>query len=331
MATMIQQTTKRNMQAITSACAQNVELQTLIMGTIMQYQEAKKAGCSLHQVGNKKKQGKDEAWESGAGPEAIVIDPAYHYHRNMTQWRKWGVEKLKDLLYYCDSTSMNRIWLTQFKDKDRLYELLEYGWDMKILTDQPDRIPTLNQFMLFDSFKTCYGKLGRRVASIVDEVEGGHIDWKKLGHYSIKYTKPSLQHPDGVLEVTSKTLGQTVVISPEVHHGDSGLEAAVIKRNCSQTEAYIMTKSDTYLIQNFFPKLSRALRKRKTDEDGIAAEVSGGGHRDDGDGAARRVAKAAKVSPGRAQPALATDQPALTAAALEQLDAEGIPSPADEA
>ena len=74
----------------------------------------------------------------------------------------------------------------------------------------------------------------------------------------------------------SNTLLQSCVVDRDVNQGDTGLGEAVLMRNCSQTEAYIMTKSDTDLIQNFFPKLSRTLGKRKTDEDQIASDICGG-------------------------------------------------------
>jgi formylmethanofuran dehydrogenase subunit E len=273
MTAVLQATYKRNLNLIVTACQGNVELQTIVMNTIAQYQETRKkfGAASLADIKPLTKE-KPRA----GGDDDLDLDPTITYHRNMTQYRKWALKHLQDLLYYCDPQHMNRIWLNQFKDKDRLYELLEFAFDLKILVDRPDRAPTLNKLQLFQSFKSCYIKLGKRVAAIADQVEGGHIDWKKLGHYSITYCPPSACNKDGILTVESKTLGESVVVGADVHAGDTGLAAAVLKRNCSQTEAFIMTKSDTYLIQNFFPKLSRTLRRRKTAEDRIASEISGG-------------------------------------------------------
>ena len=107
--------------------------------------------------------------------------------------------------------------------------------------------------------------------------------------------------------------------------------------SCSQTEAYIMTKTDAYLIQNFFPKLSRTLRKRKTDEDHIAAPVSGGSSKEDVVETKSKKARTSSSQQAAAKPPTAivvgddcevtegTEFAPLTAAALEGLSAEDIP------
>mmetsp|Transcript_69082 Transcript_69082/g.178081 ORF Transcript_69082/g.178081 Transcript_69082/m.178081 type:complete len:373 (+) Transcript_69082:75-1193(+) len=333
MSNMIALTTRRNMAAINAAASSNIELQTLIMGAIAQYADAtSKTGLGIQALTAKSKKAKDAADPDDAMQE---LNPNWHYHRNMTQWKKWGTRKLSDLLYYCDPTHMNRIFLAQFKDKDRMYELLEYAWDLKILHDNPDRVPTLNVKQLCESFKATYTKLGSRVAALVESIDGGHIDWQKLGHYSLKYEAPSEDKPDGVMHVTSKTMGQTMLVNPEVYKGDTNLATAVARRNSSQTEAYIMTKTDTYLIQNFFPRLSRSLRKRKTEEDHIAAAISGGGGKTDDDEKNLKKPKLAAKA-GKPESERESEIPpaaggaglvALTADALEALEQEEIPSP----
>ena len=342
MTAVLQATYKRNLNHIVSACQGNVELQTIIMNTIAQYQETKKkhGAASLAEI-------KAIPKEKPRAADDLDLDPRIMYHRNMTQYRKWALRHLQDLMYYCDPKHMNRIWLNQFKDKDKLYELMEYAFDLKILVDRPDRAPTLNKLQLFRSFKSCYYKNGSRIAAIADQVEGGYIDWKKLGHYNLVYCKPSPGHPHGILTVDSSTLQQSCVVDREVHQGDTGLGEAVIMRNCSQTEAYIMTKSDTYLCQNFFPKLSRTLRKRKTDEDQIASDICGGlpaPDRSDEHPGSRKLKWPRTAAPipipadtleqeeGEGAAATVADAPVLgllNANNLQMLDEGQIPSPTD--
>ena len=172
MTAVLQATYKRNLNHIVSACQGNVELQTVIMNTIAQNQETRKkhGAASLADI-------KAIPKEKLRAADDLDLDLRIMYHRNMTQYRKWALRHLEDLLYYCDPKHMNRIWLNQFKDKDKLYELMEYAFDLKILVDRPDRAPTLNKLQLFKSFKSCYYKNGSRIAAIADQVEGGYIDW----------------------------------------------------------------------------------------------------------------------------------------------------------
>lgn len=335
MSNMISLTTRRNMLAINQACSSNIELQTLVMGAISQYESAtRSSGLGIQAMNAQKLKNTKLDARGDLGSE---INPNMNYHRNMTQWKKWGINRLMDIVYFIDPKVMNRIFLQQFTHKDKLFEILEFALDLKILTDNPDRVPTLNVKQLHESFQSCYRKLGSRMTDLVDKIHDGYIDWQKLGHYVLDFAEPTLANPDGVLQVTSRTMGQTVLVNPEVYKGDKNLKDAMVRRSCSQTEAYIMTKTDAYLIQNFFPKLSRTLRKRKTDEDHIAAPVSGGSSKEDDVETKSKKARTSSSQQAAAKPPTAivvgddcevtegTEFAPLTAAALEGLSAEDIP------
>ena len=138
---------------------------------------------------------------------------------------------------------------------------------------------------------------------------------------------------------------QSCVVDRDVHQGDTGLGEAVLMRNSSQTEAYTMTKSDTYLIQNFFPKLGRTLRKRKTDEDQIASDICGGtpapDRSDEHPGSRKWPRTAAPIATpadtqeqeeGEGTAAAVADAPVLgllNANSLQMLGEGQIPSPTD--
>lgn len=282
MASTVMATVKKHMARITKAAEHNLELQTVLLSAIDDYNKDGQ-GSLTEMVAQKKKR------KSGSGlqalgerivasaarddPEDLVKDENETLDRNKSHWGKWSIKLLRNMLYYCSPKHMTQQWLEQFKDKAALLNVLEFAFDVRAMGEAPDKPATLNKAALFKRMRTLYLKLGSRMDSLVGYAEGGFINWKENGVYSVVIT----DDPDPLkvrVEVYSRFLNCTAVLKSDVTQGDLSLKTAQIVQNYSQSTAYLQTTTDTYLIQNLFPQLGRSLRRRVSDSIGVTSEVA---------------------------------------------------------
>ena len=97
----------------------------------------------------------------------------------------------------------------------------------------------------------------------------GHqeVDWKlpQNGQFQRKLL-------DGSIEIYCKMIRKTCIIPEEVRSGDKGPFEGPYE-NFSLYRAYIKSPIDSYLLYTLFPRLSRSLRRRISEETGL---ISGG-------------------------------------------------------
>jgi hypothetical protein len=258
------------MQLITTACTGNMELQQILVNTIKQYEAAKETGELQAFLQPKKRQKK----EVDPAPDPDML-PDKDLNRNQSMFLKWGAPLLKHMLYFAHAGDFNWDTLQSITVKDRLLEIIEYCWDFKIFSLTPDRLNNLKVETLFPSFRQSYLDNGVRFHALKENMDAGHIDWKVHGHYSVRVITVEGSSQEQ-LEVTSKTLKQTVLVPVEVTSGDSTLSTFVIKQNFSQHASFLQTATDTYLCASFFPLLGRTIRRRNSEEQGLVSRFSGG-------------------------------------------------------
>lgn len=147
---------------------------------------------------------------------------------------------------------------------EQFQHLLQYGLDLLIWGDPPDRVGSTNKRALFHSLKSLYQQLGSRFSSL--NFATFPIDWQAAGHYSVNVTG------DNVVQVRCKLLGEVQNIPAQVLGSDLGLFTN-IENNSSIKLAALVTTRDAYNLQNLFPRLCRSLRRRPSDELGATSST----------------------------------------------------------
>lgn len=254
----IQETSRENMKAIQAKVAHNLELQGIILKTISDYEsaqeKAKAQGSSVVEV-VKRKRMNSSAPADGAAPE--IEDTVLR--RGQTVYKNWANKLCSQLLNYLDPEALDLQTLKRIDDLTQYQHLMQYGCDLLLGGDTPDKVGSPNKKLLFQGLKQVYQQLGSRFNSLNFEVLP--LDWQKCGHYMIQVNS-------GKVMLQCKPLGETVEIGQNVLHGDPG-PYTVVENNSSLKLATLVTRKDSYKLQNFFPRLSRSLKRRLSDDLGV--------------------------------------------------------------
>lgn len=295
MAGFVKETNQKNMKSIAEAAAGNVELQTLLLRAISQYREQKTTGEFDLNPAKKARKG----WVGFDDKVRDMMEKTLN--RNQAVLSKWSVDMLKVLIAHGAYGDLPWDWINTLNAKDRLLEVVEFLWDLRVVSSsKPDKVSSLECGTYLPRMRTAYFELGNRGKLIAEHpLDPGHIDWRKAGHYTVAVLDAL---PDGTperFEVFCKILNQRAIVDPAVTRGDSTMKTVVIKQNFSLTAAFLQTVSDTYNISFFFPRLSRSLRKRNSNENHTAGKVPGGAEVNfaaDADVASEGVAESSRAS-----------------------------------
>lgn len=262
----ILETSKENMKVIAEKLANNLELQGIILRTISDYekarQQATEAGTSVAEVVKRKRTTVTPAVDDDAPPEVedIVL------RRGQTVYKNWATKLCSQLLHYLDPQVMDLQTVRRIDDLSQYQHLLQYGCDLLIWGESPDKIGSTQKRVLFAGLKHLYQQLGSRFSDL--DFQALPLGWKVVGHFKV-------QVQDGKVMVLCKRLNETIEIPPGVIHGDPGPYHDV-ENNSSLKLATMVTRKDSYRLQNFFPRLSRSLKRRLSDELGVIAGSSPG-------------------------------------------------------
>lgn len=273
MADMVLGAAKSNMATITITAQENVELQQVLLKTIGEYNTTKESGALKESAFGKKRRASRGLMAASSSGGKVAEATGQVLNRNQSQWKKWSIDLLRALVHHADPERAKWYWLQKLTSKDRLSELVEFLWDIKIHCTRPEKVAELDMSKYFRA----YEKLGSRMQFLTAKgLEDGHIDWRQVGRFSVRV----LDCPNGgdqhIFEITSKVLGSTIKVDGSVTNGDNTMKSVIIKSNFSLQGAYLQTVSDTYSISHFFPFLGRSLRRCNSSELGTTAPVPGG-------------------------------------------------------
>ena len=143
-------------------------------------------------------------------------------------------------------------------------ELIENGGEVKCFGKQPDKVLTDNKKDFFEKLKKTYEQGGNPWRSLV--WTGHQVDWNlpQNGQFQMKLR-------DGSIEIYCKMIRKTRIIPEEVLSGDKGPFEGPFE-NFSLYRAYIKSPIDNYLLYTLFPRLSRSLRRRISEETGLISD-----------------------------------------------------------
>lgn len=180
LANLIAQKSKSNIQRITEAAQSNMELQAILCETIDNYESAKESGdFQLH----KKKKARAEDTSQDKKLAELM---GRTLNRNQAVFRKWSSDLLRAMIRFADPQRVSLSTLAKITSKDRLLELVEYLFDLKVFHHKPDRASTLDMKELLPRMKELYISCGQRMQGIEDHVSDGFLDWRLIGHYEVK-------------------------------------------------------------------------------------------------------------------------------------------------
>ena len=175
-------------------------------------------------------------------------------------------------------------------DRTRLLELVEYALDIRCtdgdVQDKADR--KMAKGLLFEQLSTLYKNMGSRLAPLSTHFAEGYIKWGVLGHYGLEAQSGT---EGWTIALTCKRLGKKVHVDKEILGDDAG--PSELSHNYSIKDAYIVSPSDKYICQNFFPALARKNKQQTEPVQDFAARFHGAGHEQE----AAKVAKALSRGP----------------------------------
>lgn len=303
---------------IQKAVYNNLELQMLVLSTIEKYEVSQKAaqanGTTVALMQQTPKAKKDENLED---KPFVISEPLKEVGRGRMYYNKWPKKQyLQELLCFMEP-SFDMKTLAPLTDRMRLLELTEYALDIRCtdgeVQDKADH--KMAKGFLFKKLALLYKSLGSRLAPLKMHFHEGYIKWGVLGHYELEVTSGSSEQTQVAL--TCKSLEKRVVIEKEIFGGDPG--PFELSHNYSMKDAYIVSPSEKYNCQNFFPALARKL-KRQLDFDDKKETPAGGQEEKDEDAAGKALAAAA----GGVE--LVNPIPKK----LKQDDSRNLPKPLDE-
>lgn len=155
--------------------------------------------------------------------------------------------------------------------RSRGTELLEFCFDIRCATEPADRIADASTEVLFPRLKETYERCGRRLATLAEHIISNSIVWSEHGVFAVTVAGAEA---DSRVTVRNRLNGLVTEIPPAVVNGDAqGIASRTVTLNFSQVSAFINTDEDTYILANYFPKLTRELKRRASNENGIVSRV----------------------------------------------------------
>lgn len=98
------------------------------------------------------------------------------------------------------------------------------------------------------------------------------MDWSTTGVYRLE-VKPTGETAEKQVQIIHKSSGRAACVPQDLLKADDFV-GAILKDNFSLHLAYVLTKSDSYLVQAFFNfSVTRQLRKRNSEEARVTAAV----------------------------------------------------------
>lgn len=221
------------------------------MDTIDDLKAAKEEGFAEGEgSAQKKRQRKEDPGEQARMDELLTRN----LNRNQAMFKKWSLELLRGLFTFVDPKSAPFSVMANISSKDRLLELVEFAFDLKVFDPKPDRASSLQMATLLPKMKDLYEQCGKRLTSISGHIADGFFDWRNIGHYSVEIVDaPAGADGSKQFNVFNKTMNKSVLVAREVTDGDDTMSEVVIKLNYSMTSAFLQTGSDCYNIAHFPP------------------------------------------------------------------------------
>ena len=242
-----------DMALINTKCEDNIELRKLVTETIRNYEEGQNENAQAAGVSVKRKFEPEEAENvfvaRFCGPNLVIAN--------------WSTKLTREAVRHMDPALISKSFASEL-GRGTCLELIENGGEVKCFGEQPDKVFTDNKKDVFEKLKTTYEAVGKPWSSLV--WTGHQVDWNlpQNGQFQMKLL-------DGSIEIYCKMIRKTCIIPEEVLSGDRGPFEGPYE-NFSLYRAYIKSPIDNYLLYTLFPRLSRSLRRRISEETGLISD-----------------------------------------------------------
>lgn len=240
-------------------------MQMLVLSTIEHYESAQKLaharGTTVAALTKKKTK------EPCVGNHTFVLtDGDKPVGKGRALYSQWPKKWLTELLVYStdsDATAFDKY------DKNRLLEIVEFAFDVRCVGKDLDKVSNVKVTKKdqYSKLKIAYEKKGCRLENIENMSGDGYIKWEDFGCY--KLTSGAGADGKG-LTLKCMSLNKSVAAGDDVLNGDEGPFS--LTNNFSLVSAAVKSPNDVYTCQNFFPQMSRML-KRSVSE--VVAAASG--------------------------------------------------------
>lgn len=254
---------------IMSSIRDNFELQLAVLSTIEQYNNAKlhTQASSLTKAITDDKKAKKTAKKANAETErdwSRIIPSTLR--RGLVYYNKWGPELMDEMLKYIEPQFRPFSLKEDAVYKNNLKEIAEFSLDIR-MSEPPDRVADVDKVVLFPRLLDAYKRNGSRGLKLLDHIREGHLYWHDHGFYEVS---KSGQGDATEIVVKNRVTGKTTTIPKAMVGSDrDAITQQQIRKNQSQTAAYVQTDEDIYCLGNFFPALGRTLKRRNSKEEAI--------------------------------------------------------------
>ena len=258
----------------------NVELQSISLSTIREYEDdmskAKASGQSFTDAVRNTKAARKRVKQNGSSDddEEEEVVPARPVpiinneilRRGLHIFGKWPKQFIMELFEFCDQT-------VQFEslralEAEGLYEVMEFCFDLRCLGEKKDKIACTNKRTLFHNLKSVYQSLGDRLQHVVVDMEKNKPIWDFVEHIRIE-------------EVNRNTLTM-YYIAPGA---DAGTCAELmfdkddkgpwkLYKQWSIHTAEVQSYSHIYFVATVFPKATRLIKRRISEDANASVKVS---------------------------------------------------------
>ena len=250
-----------NSKEIMAAIKNNIELQSLVLGTIRKYQTGASDGGQIQNLASlitpKKRKSASVLVE-----EEITIDgPDKQLGKTNATYAKWGKSRKEEVLVYGTYGDVRKRFLVGLP-VERFNELIELAFGLKTTGEILDKVGDVKQtrLQLYEQMRLLYDENKKPLTDCEQYIHDGTVDFQTgLAQYTFDVVG---QGEARVIKLWSRVLNKSVIVT------DLNDEPGPFRivNNFSVKSACIVTGQDGggWQCSYFFPTLGRALKRRRS-------------------------------------------------------------------
>ena len=268
------------MKKINAEADGNIELQTILLANIEDFNKQQEAGreqnLSFHEmVANtkisrkkKKKENKDSDSPPDEGGRKARPIPEVEdeiLRRGNLCFANWYGKTIKECLLYCDQQVDQALVMKM--PLEGLQQLMEYCFDLR-LKGNKDRVGTPHKRPLFANMRKVYIHLGSKLGNIIVDCETGTPDWESMSLFVVG------QQLENVVTVTYKSDGPEGMCEGRivVDAGEKG--PWTVSSPWSIHQATLRSETSSYPILTAFPRFGKKLIRRPSEEHNASGHIT---------------------------------------------------------
>ena len=150
---------KKQMNRITLAATDNFELQTTLIAEIETYETLQGTASAAGTSSGRCSGGRSHSEERECGQGLLGNSGRQYFERYQWNSKRWKPEPSTHLVMYSEPR-LRKFYYERIFKKEETGQLLEYGWDVSLSSNDQDFVATPDKHVLFNRLRQSYHKRG---------------------------------------------------------------------------------------------------------------------------------------------------------------------------